>query len=124
MKIRTDYVTNSSSSSFIMARKEELSETARNIIVDFVTDQMLGKKLLTPDSSEEQIQEAFEEEYIAEEYQDTIRKMLKEGKTIYNGWIEFEDSESQFAWLFEKLWSRLEEASQEEITIIDGDLSY
>ena len=124
MKIRTDYVTNSSSSSFIMARKEELSETARNIIVDFVTDEMLGKKLLTPDSSEEQIQEAFEEEYIDEEYQDTIRKMLKEGKTIYNGWIEFEDSESQFAWLFEKLWSRLEEASQEEITIIDGDLSY
>ena len=124
MKIRTDYVTNSSSSSFIMARKEELSETARNIIVDFVTDEMLGKKLLTPDSSEEQIQEAFEEEYIDEEYQDTIRKMLKEGKTIYNGWIEFEDCESQFAWLFEKLWSRLEEASQEEITIIDGDLSY
>ena len=124
MKIRTDYVTNSSSSSFIMARKEELSETARNIIVDFVTDEMLGKKLLTPDSSEEQIQEAFEEEYIAEKYQDTIREMLKEGKTIYNGWIEFEDSESQFAWLFEKLWSRLEEASQEEITMIDGDLSY
>jgi len=55
MKIRTDYVTNSSSSSFILARKEELSEAQKEAVLGYVARKMLGNAILTPSSSEEEI---------------------------------------------------------------------
>lgn len=124
MKVRMDFVTNSSSSSFILARKETLSEQSKQIIIDFVLDEMMGRKLLTPDSTEEQIQQVFEENYIDEEYQEEIYKALKEGKTVYGGDIVFECCEDNYASMFEELWQKLEAADKEDFIAIDGDLSY
>lgn len=85
---------------------------------------MLGEKLLTPDSTEEEIQKKFEE-YIEEEaQQEMIRKSLKEGKTVYSGYIGFEECEYNYAALFGNLWAKLENASDDEFTGIDTDLSY
>ena len=73
MKVRTDFVTNSSSNSFILARKGELTEKQKDAIIQFVENEILGKKMLTPDNSEKEIQEIFEEENIYEETQAKIR---------------------------------------------------
>lgn len=85
---------------------------------------MLGRKMLSPDSKEEEIQKIFEEEYIDEEQQEEIRSALKAGKTVYYGSVTFECSEYDYAELLETLWEKMKEASEDEFVIIDGDLSY
>ena len=122
MKIRTDYVTKSSSSSFILARKEELSEAQKEAVLGYVARKMLGNAILTPSSSEEAIQKTFDDFYISEENQAAIRQALADGKTVYRGCVNFECCEETQAELFERLWEALEDADPDTFSILDGDL--
>lgn len=124
MKIRTDFVTNSSSSSFILARRGELTEEQKNEIIDFVEKRFLGKAILTPDSTEEEIEQCFRTYYFSEEEEDDIREALEAGEAVYWGEVCHAEAEYKFAETHLEIWDRLESVDDENFTIIDGDLSY
>ncbi len=120
MKVRTDFIINSSSS-FIIARKDGFNEKQKEAILKYVEKELLGKVMLKPDSTEEEIQEIFENEYMDERYQEQIRTALKEGKIVYKGYVSFEECKYSYAELFENLFEILEETGDGDF---DDDLSY
>lgn len=125
MKFRADFVTNSSSSSFILAQKGELTDVQKDAIVQFVMDNLMGDIVLTPASTEEEIQEFFNDNYIEEEdTQASFRKALAEGKNVRYGTVSFDEPDYSLGNLFESIWTALQNQDPEHFEIIDGDLSY
>ena len=124
MKIRTDFVTNSSSSSFILARKGDLTDEQKQALADYIIKNMLGDKVLEPGASEQYIQNASEEYYKIETNIDEVKAALSEGKSIYAGRVYFDEAEYSYAEIFEDVWKILERLGNGNFETIDSDLSY
>ena len=120
MKIRMDFVTNSSSSSFIVACKDELTEEQKTAILNFIRNEFFGKKILTPKSTEEEIRKVIEDESLNYKEQ-SIRKALKEGKNIHKGYVVFSSSGYEMSDFFQDFWEQFSKIDSQNFTQIDTD---
>ena len=121
MKVRTDFITNSSSSSFIVARKNELSDKQKAAIIRFVEENFFGEKILSPESTEEEITTFIENESL--EYDEkSIRKALKQGQSIYLGYVAYDDGEYRMSDLFQDFWKAFSKADNKNFTQINTEL--
>jgi len=118
MKIRTDFVTNSSSSSFILSRKGELTEAQKQAAIDFVEKIFLrGNEVVM----KENFEQFCEDNYIEDEEREQMQKELDAGRTIHYGTIY---SEMEVEDLYQKCWKAIEEAGPETFKGISTDLCY
>ena len=132
MKIRTDFVTNSSSSSFILARKPELTKEQEKLILDFVKEEMLGHLVAT---TKEELDKHFEryydqdinsEEfkncYLYEFYQKSL-EAINNGLAIYRGSVILEGGDNSVD-ILRYFWRRFENVDKDSFKKIDTSLNY
>ena len=122
MKITTDYVTNSSSANYIIARKGKLNKSQIKKLIECIESDFLGEIVLKHDATEEEIQNYLKDSYLTDEEEQMLREELKEGKDIYEGMVSFEEAENDIAELYDDIWTALED--EDNINFIKGDLQY
>lgn len=116
MKYRSDFVTNSSSSSFMVAKKGELNEKQKEKIVEYIEGKFLGRKVDSLNDIGDYYRKDGE---IAKEGMEAMNN----GFEVYAGCIDFEIPDDQSE-IYSEIWKILEKYSDGNFKSIDTDLSY
>lgn len=104
MKYRSDYVTNSSSNSFLLARKGGLSREQKEKIAAWAEEEFLGSLRVTPGDRDGWEELAAKQGLGKETVAEGVR-LLEEGYSLWAGQMEcFFDGTG----LYESFWSQLE----------------
>lgn len=118
MKIRTDFVTNSSSSSYIIARNKELTEKQKEVILNYVVKNFFGGDR---EITEENLEKEIDGHYNVGKLRKDINRALGEGKKVYKGSVCFEIPYSDFGDMYKALWKELKDADPDAFDEIVAD---
>ena len=122
MKIRNDYVTNSSSSSFIVSKKGELNEKQKEALIAFIQEKFLGKETITKENFDDFTKKSYLE--AGDRDYDIIKKAIDENKPVRYGWVSFEGADWEIGNIYERIWDILEKYGDGNFEVLQGDLSY
>lgn len=113
-----DYMANPSSS-FILARKPELSPQQKEAIVEFVVNRMLGQMVA---STRDELDEYADRFRLDGRTRDRMRAELDRGLSLYSGYVSF--SEDETAYLLKGLWRAVGRVDPSAFVGIETSLEY
>ena len=120
MKLRSDFVTNSSSSNFVLQVKDDkLNEKQKEAIANYVR-----KMILCVETMDEKEISDFVRYGCASDGAERVRKSLEGGGELRQGWVSFEEAEYTLAEIYIDLLGIIEENSDGNVVVLKGNLGY